>query len=100
VVIKGFGTRRIGKLMPDGYVFFTVGGTKYGEDIGLNETIRTIIEIESLDVVEGRSSAGQKQHGPIGAYLGFKLAAATDAQLTRIVHRVEGAILMRSDPRK
>jgi len=32
--------------------------------------------------------------------LGFKLAAATDAQLTRIVHRVEGAILMRSDPRK
>lgn len=44
-------------------------------------------------MIEGRSTAGQKKEGPLGSYLGFEIAGASNATISRIVHRIEGAIL-------
>jgi hypothetical protein len=90
---KGFGTRRIAKLMTNDQLFFTIGGTTRGVASKLNQTIRSIIRLEAIEVIEGRSTAGPKKEGPLGSYPGFEITGVGNASITRVVHRIEGALL-------
>lgn len=87
----GFLTNRIARVSQDGTVLFTIGGSKKGAEEDFNQTIRKLIELEELEVIEGRSTSGQKKSGAIGAYLGFQIKATDRSKVLRILLRIEGA---------
>lgn len=88
--LKGFGTTRIAKLIGGDSLQFTIGATKLGASRGLNETIRSIISAEGIEVVEGFTTDGNSK--PKKEYPGISLERLTPAQFDRIVLKVLGAV--------
>jgi hypothetical protein len=88
VSLKGFQTRRVGKVVGD-ELLFTIGATSLGKHRGLNRVIREILQTESLDVIERESTSGTRQGDAV--YLGCSLASVDAPTLRKIVARVVGA---------
>ena len=89
--LRGYGSRRIGKLMPNGELQFSIGATTLGIKQGLNRTIEKIIRSEGLPVLNRETTSGSRP--PAGHYPAFQTANVPVAQVLRIVHLVEGAAL-------
>ena len=81
-----FGTRRIGKLMPNGELQFTIGATLAGQAVNLNNTIRESIEAEGVEVLARESTSGSRVHK--APYPTFDTTGVHTAIVTRIVQRV------------
>jgi hypothetical protein len=89
--LQGYRSRRIGKLMPDGVLQFSIGATALGVSRGLNETIQEIIRSERLTVLDCESTSGSRVSE--GYYPAFQTEGLPVAQVLRIVHLVLGAAL-------
>jgi hypothetical protein len=88
--LTGFKTNRMAKLV-DGHFFqFTIGATKLGLSKNLNETIRTIIHREGVEIVEGFTTDGSGN--PKKEYPGFSLKQLKTRQFDQIVFQVFGAV--------
>jgi len=88
--LRGFRTKRMAKLV-DGHLFqLTIGATKLGNSKHLNETIRTIIQREGVEIVEGFTTDGSSN--PKKEYPGFNLKKVNLRQYDRIVLQIFGAI--------
>lgn len=89
--LRGYGSRRIGKLMPNGELQFSIGATALGRQRGLNETIELIIRSEGIPILDRESTSGSRNTA--AHYPAFQAADLPVAQVLRIVHLVEGAAL-------
>lgn len=86
-----FKTQRIGKLMPDGELQFTVGATQAGQSCKLNKTIQMIIEREGLQVLPRQTTSGSRANK--APYPTFQIEGVSREVVTRIAHRIEGAVI-------
>jgi len=86
--LRGFGTKRIGKLVAGEEFQFTIGAHGIGPAARLNDTIRTIISMEGLKVIEATSTNSGK-----APYPAFMLTGISQKSIGRVMDRVEGAIV-------
>ena len=92
--LRGYGSRRIGKLMPNGELQFSIGATALGTKRRHNETIELIIRSEGVPLLDRESTSGSRNSE--GHYPAFQAADLPVLQVLRIVHLVEGAALQGS----
>lgn len=85
--LRGFGTRRIGKLVGNREFLFTIGGHGKASEFGLNDAIKNIIEGEGIAAIEAKSTNSGK-----ASYPGLLITSAASSTFGRILDRVEGAI--------
>lgn len=90
-LLRGYGSQRIAKIMPNSELQFTIGGTKIGEQINLNSTIRAIIDGIGLDVLERESTSGSRKCG--GEYPAISTSGMSHRDVLRVLHLVEGAAI-------
>ena len=85
-----FKTKRVGKLMPNGKLPFTIGATLAGQSCNLNGTIQAIIRAEGMEVLDRETTSGSR--GYEAQYPSVQITGLSDDAIGRIVHRIEGAI--------
>lgn len=88
--LKGFGTKRIAKIMDNSLLLFTIGATKLGNSNRLNETIISIISQEDADIIMGESTDGSRK--PRKQYPGIDLIKVDHERVVRITLKVFGAV--------
>ncbi|MBL4571849.1 MAG: hypothetical protein JKY86_02090 [Gammaproteobacteria bacterium] len=88
--LKGFGTKRIAKLVDHHLLQFTIGATKLGASKQLNNTIRNIIRMEGAEVVEGFTTNGGSK--PKKQYPSIHLSKVNHHKIDRIILQVLGAV--------
>ena len=90
-LLCGYRSHRIAKIMPNNEIQFTIGGTRKGEEIRLNSTIRAIIESTGLEVVERESTSGSRKSG--GVYPAISTTWINHHKVLRVLYLVEGAAI-------
>lgn len=89
--LRGYGTRRVAKLMPNGELQFSIGATLRGTAVGLNETITLVIRAEGLELLARESTSGSR--GTEAEYPAFQTTGLPVDQVIRVLHLVQGAAL-------
>ncbi len=79
--LPGYGTWRFGKVQ-DGFLYFTIGETKRGREIGLNDAFERIINAHGLQLKKTPAS-----HGLEKEFLGFDLGCS-ELELQSILDQV------------
>lgn len=87
-IVSGYGTRRLGKVMPDGELQLTIGATTRGCQTGLNSTIRHIVRSCGFDIVERQSTSGSRKSSE--TYPTIRVGK-DEGGLLGVLLRVEGA---------
>lgn len=85
-----FRTPRLAKIVDHELFLFTIGATKLGDAMHLNDTIRSIVLREGVDILKGFSTNGS--YKPKKEYSGFSLQSLNNSQFDRIILQVIGAI--------
>ncbi len=80
-IIPGYRTKRFGKAQ-DGCLYFTIGETKRGREIGLNDAFERIINSHGLQLKKTPAS-----HGLEKEYVGVDLGCS-DVELRSILDQV------------
>ena len=88
-LLRGYRTRRIGKLTPDLDLQITIGATQQGQAIGLNRTIEEILRAEGLEVLDRSTTSGSR--GYDAPYPTVRFGDIKHAALERVCFRIEGA---------
>ena len=89
-LIRGYGTRRIAKLLSNGELQFTIGATERGQRLSLNETIRELARKNGFSVLKRHSTSGSRRsHGEYPALDSNREPALA----VRVLTLVEGAAL-------
>lgn len=88
--LSDFRTPRLAKLVDYELFLFSIGATKLGDEMHLNDTIRSIVLREGVDILEGLSTDGSSK--PKKEYPGFNLQSLNNSQFDRIILQVIGAI--------
>lgn len=83
--LEAFKTSRIAKVQ-DGVLYFTIGETQHGKEIGLGDLIRDAITTAGLVVRETPTTAGNRREDRI--YPGFELETCPAEVVERIIAHV------------